>query len=138
MSADIDIVGRFGKSGVDLEGTAASLLELAGRVEGPLGRQTFELKMPSVPASPYSGYLRSMEIETGEGNVRIQRDDDRICIAGSKEKMRILAKNIASLASQKSDHSSEHSHIEYFPGHFYLAEGSEPLVVTRAGGTLLE
>jgi len=134
MSVEIDIVGRFGRSGIDLEGSAMSLLEFAGRVEGLRGRETFGLRMPSAPASPYTGYLRSLEIKVGEGNVHILRDDDRVHIAGSVEKMGILAKNIASLASQESNHSSEHSHIEYYPGHFYLAEESEPLVLTRAGG----
>jgi hypothetical protein len=131
MSVEINIIGRFGNSGIDLEGTAMSLLELAERVQRLRGRETFELSIPSVPPAPYSGYLRSLQIEVGEGNVHILLDHDRVYITGSAEKMEILAKNIASLASQKSSHSSEHSHIEYFPGHFYLTEGSEPLVLTR-------
>jgi|SRR5579875_2834081 len=131
MSIEIDIVGRFGKSGTDLEGTAMSLLEFAEQLQRIRGRETFELRIPLVPPSPYSGYLRLLQIEVGEGNVHVLRDHDRVYIAGSVEKIEILAKNIAGLALQKSSHSSEHSHIEYFPGHFYLTEGSEPLVLTR-------
>jgi len=131
MSVKFNIVGRFGNSGIDLEGTAASLRELSERIGAIRGHETFELNIPSVPPSPYSGYLRSLQIDVCEGNVRISRDDDCIYVAGSAGKLAILASNMASLASQKSSFSSEHSHIEYYPGHFYLTEGSEPLVLTR-------
>jgi len=131
MNVEIDIVGRFGSSGIDLEGTSASLIELAERVQRSEGHETLELSIPSAPASPYSGYLRSLQIEIGEGSVQILRDHDRLYIKGTPEKIEILAENIASLASQKSSYSVEHLHIEYFPGHFYLTEGSEPLVLTR-------
>jgi hypothetical protein len=128
---NLDIVGRFADSGIDLEGTARSLFEFSERVREMRAHETFELNVPSVPPSPYSGYLRSLQIDVSEGNVHIWRDDLCICIIGSEEKMGILASNIASLATQKSNYSSEHSHVEYYPGHFYLAEGAEPLVLTR-------
>jgi hypothetical protein len=131
MSIKINIVGRFGNSGSDLEGTGASLLELSERVREITGHETFELKIPKVPPFPHSGYLKSLQIDVSEGKVQIWRDENCIYATGSVEMIAILAKNIAFLATQKNDRSSVHSHIEYFPGHFYLTEGSEPLVLTR-------
>lgn len=134
MSIETNIIGRFSDSGIDIEGTATSLLEFAKRVQWLRGRETFELSVPSVPAFPYSGYLRSLQIEIGEGNVHISHDQDRVYITGSLQKIEILAENIASLALQNGNHDPEHSHIEYFPGNFYLMEGSEPLVLTKREG----
>lgn len=131
MNIEIDVVGRLGNSGINLEGTASSFLDLSERLRDIRGHETFVLNVPRVSPSPYSGYLRLLQIDVGEGNVHISRDSDLICIAGSADKIGILASNIASVASQKSSVSSIHSHIEYHPGHFYLSEGSEPLVLTR-------
>jgi len=131
---NLDIVGKFGDSGTDIEGTARALLELSKRVLEIKGHEVFELNLPSVPPSPYFGYLKSLHIDLNEGNVHIGRDNESMHIRGSAEKIGILADNIASLALQESNSISAHSHIEYYPGHFYLAEESEPLVFTRREG----
>ena len=47
----------------------------------------------------------------------------------------ILARNIDRLAEQprerNSDGYKDHIHVEYHPDHFYLNEGSVPLVIAR-------
>jgi hypothetical protein len=128
---NLDIVGKFGNSGTDIEGTARALLDLSKRVLEINGHEVFELNVPSEPPSPYAGYLKSLHIDLNEGNVHIWRDNESMYFRGSAEKIGILADNIASLALQERNSIPAHSHIEYYPGHFYLTEGSEPLVFTR-------
>ena len=127
----LDIVVRFGSGGIDIEGTAKSMLDLSQRVLQIREHEVFELSIPSKPPFPYAGYLRFLRIDLKEGNVHIRREGDCMLVGGSVEKMGILASNIASLAVQETNGTSAHSHIEYHPGHFYLVEGSEPLVLTR-------
>jgi len=100
---NLDIVGKFGDSGTDIEGTARALLELSKRVLEIKGHEVFELNVPSVPPSPYLGYLKSLHIDLNEGNVHIGRDNESMHIRGSAEKIGILADNIASLALQESN-----------------------------------
>jgi hypothetical protein len=100
---NLDIVGKFGDSGTDIEGTARALLELSKRVLEIKGHEVFELNVPSVPPSPYFGYLKSLHIDLNEGNVHIGRDNESMHIRGSAEKIGILADNIASLALQESN-----------------------------------
>ncbi len=127
----LDIVGRFGGSGIDIEGTATSLLEFSQRVLQIRRHEVFELSIPSIPPLPYAGYLRFLRFDLDEGNVRIRREGDSMLVGGSVEKIGILARNIASLALQETDGIATHSHIEYHPDHFYLVEGSEPVVLTK-------
>lgn len=128
---NLDLVGRFGSSGIDIEGTAKSMLEFSQRVLQIRTFEVFELGIPSIPPSPYAGYLRFLRFDLDEGNVHIRREGDSLLIRGSTEKVGFLARNIASLASQETDGIATHSHIEYHPDHFYLVEGSEPLVLTK-------
>lgn len=127
---DLDIVGRFGSEGMDLEGTAKSMLEFSRRVLQIREIEIFELSIPSISPLPYAGYLRFLRFDLNEGNVHIRLEGDCMLVGGSVEKIGIFAGNIASLASQETNGIPAHSHIEYHPGHFYLVEGSEPLVLT--------
>jgi hypothetical protein len=51
-------------------------------------------------------------------------------IKGDPESLGILADNIDDFASEAD--SGTHLHVEYYPGHYYLAEGSESLVISIA------
>ena len=127
----LDLVGRFCNSGIDIEGTGKSMLELSQRVLKIRGQEMFELSIPSTPPFPYDGYLRFLRFDIGEGLVHIRREGDCMLVRGSVEKIEMFASNIASLALQETDSISLHAHIEYYSGHFFLLEGSEPIILTR-------
>jgi hypothetical protein len=68
----------------------------------------------------------------------IRRDDDclvtvlhapsALLVSGGDSLLKVLAEDIDGLLSGPA---SEHLHIDYYPDHYYLAEGSEPILITR-------
>lgn len=52
-------------------------------------------------------------------------------ISGDPAGRAVLARNLRAMAAAEN---GGHLHIDYFPGHFYLAEGSLPLVVNSPHG----
>jgi hypothetical protein len=126
----MDITARYDSSSVDLEGTAEALLGLALQIRASVAQQSFPLRLPSTPASPYLGYARMLIIRQNAGNVSVSRDAGAITIAGSPEKLAILARNIEWLMGQDA-RAVNHLHIEYYQGHAYVEKESISLVVTR-------
>jgi|SRR5882672_3156784 hypothetical protein len=84
--------------------------------------------------APYDKLLAAMVVEHAPGqSVRFSvTADDNLRVAGDKKKMEILAKNVESFAKESPD--NHHSHEEYFPGHFYLAPDSFPVVFEFSSG----
>jgi hypothetical protein len=68
--------------------------------------------------------------EAGPIVVRLQGTN--VIMRGAERKLSLLGENIAFLANQQPsrDQLKPHLHIEYIPGHAYLDETSEPLVLT--------
>ncbi|MFD0350706.1 hypothetical protein ACFQ0M_41185 [Kitasatospora aburaviensis] len=52
-------------------------------------------------------------------------------ISGDAAARAVLAENLRGMACAED---GGHLHVEYFPDHFYLAEGSLPLVVNSPHG----
>ncbi|WP_328692070.1 hypothetical protein OHA74_25080 [Streptomyces phaeochromogenes] len=52
-------------------------------------------------------------------------------ISGDSDNRAVLAENLRDLATPED---GGHLRIDYFPGHFYLAEGSLPLEVNSPHG----
>ncbi|MFF5003718.1 hypothetical protein ACFY3G_12870 [Streptomyces phaeochromogenes] len=52
-------------------------------------------------------------------------------ISGDSDNRAVLAENLRDLTTAED---GGHLRIDYFPGHFYLAEGSLPLVVNSSHG----
>jgi hypothetical protein len=79
--------------------------------------------------SPYDRSLFRMVIRSGSGKVVVSLMDDgqSLLVCGGDEFMAVLADNIGGFAEDGV--RGEHAHIEYFPGHYYLAEEAEPLVL---------
>ena len=123
------IAGKYDERSVEITGTADSLSYLARAIQELIVTGTFSLFVPSTPPAPYHGYVHSLTIEQGLGNVYVSRSSENVCISGSAETLAILASNIDALAYSKN--VSDHIHIEYHPKHFYLKEESVPLVVTK-------
>jgi hypothetical protein len=85
--------------------------------------------------APYDKLLAAVTVEHVPGqSVRFSVvADNNLHIAGDKRKMEILATNVESFARESPD--NHHSHEEYFPGHFYLAPDSFPIVFEFSSGT---
>ncbi|MGW3663023.1 Imm32 family immunity protein [Streptomyces sp. NPDC005141] len=112
---------------VDLSASAEELTWLASAVaqgEGLLNSTT----------SPGGDVLAGVEVkETSGPGVLIGRDAERhiLVISGDSDGRAVLAENLRDMAGAED---GGHLHIDYFPGHDYLAEGSLPLVVNSPHG----
>ncbi|MFF7600069.1 Imm32 family immunity protein [Streptomyces mirabilis] len=121
------VVSDPGYAEVDLSASAEELTWLASAVargEGVL----------SSTSSPGSDALAGVEVLKSSGpGVLIRRDAERqiLVISGDSAGRAVLAENLRALAT---DEDGGHLHIDYFPGHLYLAEGSLPLVVNSPHG----
>jgi hypothetical protein len=112
---------------VDLKASAEELNRLAGAVAEGEGR------LSSTP-SPGRDALAGIVVERTAGpGVLVHLDSDRrfLVISGDSAGRAVLADNLRAMASAED---GGHLHIDYFPGHFYLAEGSLPLVVNSPHG----
>jgi hypothetical protein len=78
--------------------------------------------------APYDRLLAAIVVEDAPGqSVTFSvTSDDFLRIAGDKGKMDIVAANVENFAKESPD--NHHSHVEHFPGHFYLAPDSVPVV----------
>ncbi|WP_244257027.1 Imm32 family immunity protein [Kitasatospora cineracea] len=112
---------------VDLTASAEELNRLADAVtEG-------EGLLSSAP-SPGSDALAGTEIKKAAGPgvlVHLDSEHQVLVTSGDTAARVVLADNLRGMASAED---GGHLHIDYFPGHFYLAEGSLPLVVNSLHG----
>lgn len=113
---------------VDLRATEMELARLADLVTVGEGSLTCE----SEPAEP--NVLTAVEItQTTAPGVRIHIDAARraLVISGEPAARAILAANLNGMAQMEV---GGHLHVEYFPGHPYLAAGSVQLIVNSPHG----
>jgi hypothetical protein len=85
-------------------------------------------------ASKDSNGLAGVEVRKTSGpGVLIRLDPERqiLAISGDSAGRAALAGNLLGMASAED---GGHLHVDYFPGHFYLAEGSLSLVVSSPHG----
>lgn len=111
---------------VDLTASAEELSRLADTVAtgGKL----------AATASPGGNALAGVEVRKAPGpGVLIHLDPERqiLVISGDCASRAVLAENLRGVASAED---GGHLHVDYFPGHFYLAEGSLPLTVSSPHG----
>ena len=114
-------------SEVDLIASAEELSRLAGAVADGEG-------LLSSTASPGSNDLAGVEVRKTSGpGVLIHLDPERriLVISGDSAGRAVLADNLLGMASAEG---GGHLHVDYFPGHFYLAEGALSLVVSSPHG----
>ncbi len=112
---------------VDLKASAEELIALAGAVARGTGRV-------DSTATRDSGGLAGIQVVQSSGpGVRIDLDTGRnvLVISGDQGSRRLLAENLHDLATVEDGY---HLHIDYFPDHSYLAEGSMSLVVSSPRG----
>ena len=111
---------------LELNGTKQDFLALAAICfSGRNGALPLRVKRPGPKVSSVSVLFES-------GPIAIRMKDDSVVIQGEERRLSLLGENIAFLANQppSSDRLKPHLHIEFIPGHLYLDEESEPLVLT--------
>jgi hypothetical protein len=114
-------------SEVDLVASAEELSRLAGAVadgEGAL----------SSTASSGSNDLAGVVVRKTSGPgvlIRLNPERQILVISGDSAGRAVLADNLLGMASAED---GGHLHVDYFPGHFYLAEGSLSLVINSPHG----
>ncbi|MFC4503647.1 MULTISPECIES: Imm32 family immunity protein [Streptomyces] len=116
---------RYGE--VDLSASAEELTCLASAVAQGEG-------LLSSASSSGSNTLAGVEVKNTSGpGVLVHRDAERqiLVISGDSASRTVLAENLRAMATAED---GGHLHIDYYPGHFYLAEGSLPLVVNSPHG----
>ncbi|MGW9032844.1 Imm32 family immunity protein [Streptomyces sp. NPDC055722] len=121
------LVSDPGYGEVDLSASAEELTELASAVAQGKG-------LLSATLSPGGNAMAGVEVRGTSGpGVLIYRDAERriLVISGDSASRAVLAENLRDMATAEG---GGHLHIDYFPGHFYLAEGSLPLVVNSPYG----
>ena len=114
-------------SEVDLKASAEELSRLAVAVADGEG-------VLRSAVSPGSNDLAGVEVKKTSGpGVLIRLDPERqiLVISGDSAGRAVLADNLLSMASAEG---GGHLHVDYFPGHFYLAEGSLSLITNSPHG----
>ncbi|MFI5730777.1 hypothetical protein ACIA49_11700 [Kribbella sp. NPDC051587] len=119
------------ESGLDVSGAAAELRDLAlVLIAGEGCVETTASDEPSFGGTE----LASVEVVTTSGpGVRIRVDSEHsvLLIEGDRPGLTALADEVRSIAEMAD---GGHQHIEYFPGHDYLAAGSLAMVVNSPHG----
>ncbi|MBS2548660.1 hypothetical protein KGQ19_17465 [Catenulispora sp. NL8] len=112
---------------VDLKASAEELIALAGAVAQGTGY------VVSTPARDSGGLVGIQVVQSSGPGVRLDLDIRRkvLVISGDQASRKILAENLHDLAAVEDGY---HLHIDYFPDHAYLAEGSMSLVVSSPRG----
>lgn len=111
---------------MELSGTRSELLALGRGLRS--GQGEFRIPKDSNPF-PYDRSLSRIEFRQASGKVRISSsgDGETLEVQGRLESLALLADNIEGFALEADQ--DDHLHVDYFPEHDYLAEGSESLVV---------
>ncbi|WIX76801.1 hypothetical protein QRX50_36010 [Amycolatopsis carbonis] len=113
---------------VDITATAKELAHLASLIAEGAGF------ISAAPTSPQSGTLAGIEVRKAPGSgvhIRLDGQTQILVISGDVDSRAILAENAHAMATAED---GGHLHVDYFPGHSYLVEGSLPLVINSPHG----
>ncbi|MEU4675098.1 hypothetical protein AB0F91_45960 [Amycolatopsis sp. NPDC023774] len=113
---------------MDITATAKELAHLASLIAEGTGF------ISAAPTSPPNSMLTGIEVRKTSGSgVHIRLDDQTqtLVISGDAESRAVLAENVHAMATAED---GGHLHVDYFPGHYYLLEGSLPLVINSPHG----
>ena len=83
--------------------------------------------MSGINPQPYAELVQAIEISRGDGPLRISMRGKSCRVTGGHEPLQLLVDNVSWLLD--SDERGPHLHFEYFPGHVYIHESSEPLIL---------
>jgi len=130
------LIGLYTKDrDLELGGSTHDLLGLAERLMRK-GETQFDIALSTsgIDPTPYDSVLSRISVKTGgEQPLYIARTGATLRIEGSRRTVEIFASNLESLVRQASERANgsvrAHLHVEYYPGHYFLDERSEPLVI---------
>jgi hypothetical protein len=117
---------------IEIEGCSQGLRQLADWLVSDAASNKIELNLPKdILPAPYEKFMSNMQVIRNNAKLRVIYRGTTLLITGSLEYLTILAETIKGLAEAVQESARQpHLHIEYWPDHFYLDPGSEPLVVT--------
>ncbi|MFE3551905.1 hypothetical protein ACFXN2_24950 [Streptomyces kronopolitis] len=110
----------------ELSGSSSELLALGQKLRSGDGETLLEKVSDPFP---YSRSLLRIDVRQANGKVRISSSGggESLDVEGKLESLSILAENIEGFALEALQ--GHHLHVDYFPGHDYVAKGSASLVV---------
>ncbi len=112
---------------VDIELDRAAASELADVIKRGAGEIAGDL---AANPRPYQRQLKAVRVAAvPSGKVVISLDDDgqALHLTGALEYLAVLAHVVRDLAADPSPNT--HAHVEYFDGHYYLAESEVSIVL---------
>lgn len=115
---------------IELSGTRSELLRLVRDLR--TGQGEIHLSKVENPF-PYDSSLSRIEFRKSSGKVKVSSlsEGETLELQGGLESLGLLADNIEGFALEAAE--DDHLHVDYFPEHDYLAEGSGSLVVGIEG-----
>jgi hypothetical protein len=115
---------------LDIEGSGKDLSDLAVFLRDAAAILYDNVSVARHANEAYSKCLSRIVVDRVEGqNVRLTvQGDECLVITGDAPGLAYLTANIASAAQMPV---GEHTHIDFYPGHVWLAEDSCPLVVSK-------
>ncbi|MFE5036809.1 hypothetical protein [Streptomyces sp. NPDC056683] len=118
---------------LELSGTRSELRALGRQLRS--GQGAVLLEKVSDPF-PYSRSLSRMTFRQTSGKITISSSGDSgsVDLRGGPESFSLLADNIEGFAAGADQ--DDHLHVDYFPDHDYLAEGSGSVVVALDGDVI--
>ncbi|MET7356460.1 hypothetical protein ABZT42_53975 [Streptomyces mirabilis] len=118
---------------LELSGTRSELLALGQKLRN--GQGEILLEKVSDPF-PYSRSLSRMTFRQVSGKITISSfgDSESMDVQGGPESFSLFAENIEGFAVEADQ--DDHLHVDYFPEHDYLAEGSGSVVVAIDGDVI--
>ncbi|MFB9356802.1 Imm32 family immunity protein [Actinoplanes nipponensis] len=114
---------------MELRGTAAELTDFASLLIS--GSGSLDLDRVGDP-SPYGRSLSRVNVLLASGPIAVvcSVGSDELEIRGGLPQLNLFATNVRGFADDAD--AMSHLHIDYFPGHDYLDESSDPLVIALA------
>ncbi|MDX2681594.1 Imm32 family immunity protein [Streptomyces sp. NY05-11A] len=118
---------------LELSGTRSELLALGRELRS--GQGEISLEKVADPF-PYSRSLSSMRFRRVSGKILISSsaDSEALDVRGGPEALALLADNIEGFAAEADE--DDHLHVDCYPDHDYLAEGSGSVVVVIDEGAV--
>lgn len=109
---------------LDLALDRETAARLVARLRAGTGRLPLEA---GADPAPYQRFFREVTVAVAPGRkvaLRMVDAGDTLAITGDPVYLGVLAENVEGLAD--SGDVDTHVHVDYFPDHFYLEEGSAP------------
>ena len=116
---------KFHEVGIELDHTTAS--ELADIIERGAGEIAGDLAADPRPYQRQLVAVRVAAVPSGKVVVSLDDDGQALHLTGALEYLAVFAHVVRDVAAEASPDT--HVHVEYFDGHYYLAESEVGIVL---------